>query len=435
MREQMLRQLSLSRTLDCDALFANLYMWQPLFDYRYANVGGRCVIRSRMPEASGGGGERHGFFLPGASTDDIASVLDVLTAAAGREPLRIVNLSSETAAAVADRYGDGIAVDCNRAYSDYIYSREALESLHGRHYQPKRNHINRFRSLYDYTASPLCRDDAAECMALAERWREEHHTPQSADAEMQVLRRAFDAFDELELHGIVLRVGARVAAFSFGSYTPDGRMFCVHAEKADTTFEGVYAMICNALVSSLDAACIYVNREEDLGIEGLRRSKQSWQPVKMLDKYTAMPLDDSLRQIRRLWQEVFGDEREFVDSFLVRYYSPERCVVRCEQGRVVSMAHIVPIETAAGRTAYIYAVATDPAFRRRGLGRSVVEECMTRARAEGFDAVALIPSEESLKSFYAALGFADEKMPVDFSSGFDLGTGDPERDIAMTARL
>ncbi|MDE6139933.1 MAG: GNAT family N-acetyltransferase, partial [Alistipes sp.] len=356
-------------------------------------------------------------------------------AATGHEHLRFCNLSAATAAAIAASHGDDFALDSNRNYSDYIYSREALELLHGRHYQPKRNHINRFRSLYDFTVSPLCAADAGECMSLAEQWREDHHTQRSADAETLVLRRAFEAFGELELHGVALRVGSRMAAFSFGSYTPDGRMFCVHAEKADTTFEGVYAMVCNALVRSLDGGCMYINREEDLGIEGLRRSKLSWQPVDMVEKYTAVRLDDTQRQIRRLWQEVFGDPREFVDSFLVRYYSPELCAIRRDGERVAAMAHIVPMQTAAGRTAYIYAVATDPACRRRGLGRSVVEECIRRAREQGFDAVALIPSDEGLKSFYSALGFADTRMPIDFRSGFDLGTGVPDHDRAMTVRL
>lgn len=435
MREPMLRRLGLSRTFDCDALFANLYMWQPLFDYRCADIARRTVIRCRMPDAACPEMSRCGFFIPGAAAADIEAVTEALSACAGEEPLRFYNLPPETAAAIAASHGDDYAIDCNRAYSDYLYSREALETLHGRHYQPKRNHINRFRSLYDYTVEPLRRQDADECLSLAELWREEHHTTRSAEAEAVVLRRAFDAFDELHLQGVMLRVDSHAAAFSFGSYTDDRRMFCVHAEKADTTYDGVYAAVCNAMVRSLDAQCMYVNREEDLGIEGLRRSKQSWQPMRLVDKYTAVRLDDRQRQVRRLWQEVFGDEREFVDRFLVRYYSPERCVTRYDGGRLAAMAHIVPMQTEAGRTAYIYAVAADAAYRGRGLGRSVVEECVERARRGGFDAAALIPSEESLKPFYAASGFADARMPIAFPGEFDFGTGDAERDRAMTVAL
>lgn len=435
MREQMLRLPSLSRTFDCDTLFANLYMWQPLLDYRYGTVSGRPAIRCRIPDTACAAGSHTCFFLPDAAVADIEAAADELAALCAGEPLRLCNLSPETAAELTARHGDDYAVDCNRAYSDYLYSREALETLHGRHYQPKRNHINRFRSLYDFAVEPLRAADADECMSLVELWREEHHTPQSADAETAVLRRAFEAFDELRLHGVVIKVDSRMAAFSLGSYTADGRMFCVHAEKADTTFEGVYAMVCNALVRSLDANCMYVNREEDLGIEGLRRSKQSWQPVRMVDKFVALRLGDRERQVRRLWQEVFGDSRAFVDSFLVRYYLPDRCVVRRDGDRVVSMAHIVPMQTDAGRTAYIYAVATDPAYRGRGLGRQVVDECVERARGEGFDAAALIPSQDSLKGFYADSGFVDAQMPVTFSGEFDLGTGDSARDRAMTIAL
>ena len=208
------------------------------------------------------------------------------------------------------------------------------------------------------------------------------------------------------LHGVALRVEGRLAAFSFGSYFGrDGHMFCVHAEKADTSFEGVYAVVCNELAKSLDPKCDIVDREEDMGIAGLRRSKSSWQPLDIVDKYTAVRLDGEQIGIRHLWESVFGDSRRDVDSFLVRYYSPERSVVRYHGDRVTAMAHIVPLTTQAGRTAYIYAVATDPAFRGRGLARSVVDECIARARRAGFDSVALIPAEESLKGFYAAAGF------------------------------
>ena len=75
MREQMLRQLSLSRTLDCDALFANLYMWQPLFDYRYGIIDNRIAIRCRMPDTSEEVPQparrvHYGVFVPGAAADE-----------------------------------------------------------------------------------------------------------------------------------------------------------------------------------------------------------------------------------------------------------------------------------------------------------------------------------------------------------------------------
>ncbi len=258
----------------------------------------------------------------------------------------------------------------------------------------------------------------------------------SAWAERQVLERAFAAYDELGLHGVALRVEGRLAAFSFGSYFGrDGHMFCVHAEKADTSFEGVYAVVCNELAKSLDPKCDIVDREEDMGIAGLRRSKSSWQPLDIVDKYTAVRLDGEQIGIRHLWESVFGDSRRDVDSFLVRYYSPERSVVRYHGDRVTAMAHIVPLTTQAGRTAYIYAVATDPAFRGRGLARSVVDECIARARRAGFDSVALIPAEESLKGFYAAAGFGDTAMPMTFSGDYDFGTGDPARDLAMCLKF
>ncbi len=437
-KEILTAPLSRNDAKDCDAVFANLYMWSPHYGYQWALAEGCPVIRCLVPDISDASVARSGYFIPGAVPADLSALDGMLSDDASKrgEPLRLYNLSSETAAYIAAEAGDFYAVDSMRSLSDYIYSRESLATLHGRRYQPKRNHINRFVSMFDYSVEPLRAADAVECLSLAERWRAEHHTLHSAWVERQVLERAFAAYDELGLHGVALRVEGRLAAFSFGSYFGrGGHMFCVHAEKADISFEGVYAVVCNELAKSLDPECDIVDREEDMGIAGLRRSKSSWQPLDIVDKYTAVRLDGEQIGIRHLWESVFGDSRRDVDSFLVRYYSPERSVVRYHGDRVTAMAHIVPLTTQAGRTAYIYSVATDPAFRGRGLARSVVDECIARARRAGFDSVALIPAEESLKGFYAAAGFGDTAMPMTFSGDYDFGTGDPARDLAMCLKF
>ncbi len=278
----MTAPLSRNDAKDCDAVFANLYMWSPHYGYQWALAEGCPVIRCLVPDISDASVARSGYFIPGAVPADLSALDGMLSDDASKrgEPLRLYNL-----------------------FSDYIYSRESLATLHGRRYQPKRNHINRFVSMFDYSVEPLRAADAVECLSLAERWRAEHHTLHSAWVERQVLERAFAAYDELGLHGVALRVEGRLAAFSFGSYFGrDGHMFCVHAEKADTSFEGVYAVVCNELAKSLDPKCDIVDREEDMGIAGLRRSKSSWQPLDIVDKYTAVRLDGEQIGIRHLWE-------------------------------------------------------------------------------------------------------------------------------------
>ena len=324
---------------------------------------------------------------------------------------------------------------------------EDLCNLTGRKYQPKRNHVNRFESMYEYTFDELRPSDFAECMRLEREWQRRKESAEANDTEhraeheaemseeQRAIAEALAAYDELGLYGGVLRVDGRVAAFTYGSeLTPE--MFCTHIEKADASYEGVFPMINRCFARALAARGYkYVNREEDMGLAGLRRSKMSYHPVAMQEKMTVAAL--TLREIecRDLWQRVFGDTREFVDLFLSDVYKPENTLVRYADGRVAAMLHIVDIKTSYGPTGYLYAIATDPASRGRGLASELITEAVASLRERGYKAAMLIPSEPSLKDFYARFGFEDREYRIDFSEGFDLGTGDPEHDRAMVLEI
>ena len=95
----------------------------------------------------------------------------------------------------------------------------------------------------------------------------------------------FNYFNELGLTGGVIRIGGDVAAFTIGEKL-NNETFCVHIEKADTQYNGIYVGINNSFARAAAAGYKYINREEDLGLEGLRRSKQSYHPAFLLKKYT-----------------------------------------------------------------------------------------------------------------------------------------------------
>ncbi|OPZ19501.1 MAG: hypothetical protein BWZ04_02466 [Firmicutes bacterium ADurb.BinA205] len=103
-------------------------------------------------------------------------------------------------------------------------------------------------------------------------------------AEQFAINTYFNHFHELGLKGGVIRIGGRVAAFTIGEPL-NSDTFCVHIEKADTTYNGIYAGINNLFAEAAAADHKYINREEDLGLEGLRRSKLSYHPAFLLDKY------------------------------------------------------------------------------------------------------------------------------------------------------
>ena len=454
----------------CDYTFANIYCWQHQYGTVWAEVCGSLVVRFDI-----GHGER-GYMVLGCS--DFGRLLPALMedARTAGLPFRMVAmcrrcaesfaawadahyglradgspvvLNAETEAAACVRRGSECFAICdNRDYQDYIYSVEELCNLTGRKYQPKRNHVNRFESLYDYTFDELRPQDIDECLRLERSWQQRKEEAEAGDTEhraeheyemseeQRAIRRAFGAYDALALYGGVLRVEGRMAAFTYGSQiTPE--VFCTHIEKADSSYEGAFPMINRCFARALAAkGYTRVNREEDMGLAGLRRSKLSYHPAAMQEKMTLRALTPREIECRELWQRVFGDDRSFIDLFLTEVYRPENMLVRCDgAGHIVSMLHIVEIETSLGRTGYLYAIATDEAHRGRGLASALVREAVDTVRRRGMAAAMLIPSHEGLKAFYARLGFEDSGFRLDFSEGFDLGTGDASHDLAMVRRL
>lgn len=416
--------------LNCDMAFANIYCWQDTYRTEIAECDGFLLLRFVYGEGETG-------YMQPVGDGDIRHIVSALAddAAARGSALRMVGLSPEWRTEIERAFPDEFAFSAPRSLCDYIYLASDLASLQGRRYQPKRNHVNRFKAQYQFRYEPLSAANMPDCTELNRKWVAVHDDSPSEQAEQAAMQRAFDRFDELGLRGGVLYADGRTAAFTYGSAI-DGETFCTHVEKADTGIEGAGAMINQLFAQSLADEYLYINREEDLGLEGLRFSKLSYHPSILLEKISARLLTDRERQIRRLWQEVFGDEREFVDAFLMHHHDPELCLTREADGRVAAMLHIIPMNSDRGRIAYIYAVATAPEYRRRGYASSLIDEALAKTAADGeYDFAALIPSSAESRRLYAAHGFEDVAIPMTFNHEFDFGTGDTAKDLAMIKRL
>lgn len=416
---------------NCDMAFANMFCWHFIYGSEWAEAEGFLLIRFRID-----GSDRTGYMQP-VGAGDFSHLIPALRADAEArgERLTLCGLTDEGCDWLRARYPDEFAFRSARAAEDYIYTADDLRRLPGRRYQPKRNHINRFRAEYDFRYEPLTRDRFGECLRLEQQWRLGHTDHVSElSAEQQAMQRAFDHFEELGLQGGCIHVGEQLVAFTYGSAVND-HTFVIHAEKADTAFDGAFTIINQLFAQQLPERFTQINREEDLGLEGLRRAKLSYHPVRLQHKYTALSLGADERACKALWQECFGDEDAFVDRFLIDYFRPARLHVRREGERWAAMLHAIPFTSEAGRTLYIYGVATAPERRRQGLAAELLAEAIGRARTEGFDAVALIPADEHVQRYYARFGFAESRQVVfDLPDGFDFGTGDPARDRALLLR-
>lgn len=410
--------------------FANIYCWQPLYRSEWAVVEGFLVVRFRLD-----GGERLAYMQPLSPNgdSDFSTIIPLLAADASSmgQPLRFAGLTTEGVEMLRKYTPERFAFSASRDYADYIYAADDLRNLPGRRYQPKRNHINRFRNENDFRYLPLTAEHAEECLRLAERWGE-GRTDDDATiaAEREAMMRAFENFDTLDLQGGAICVGGELAAFTYGSRVC-GDTFVTHIEKANTKFNGIFATINALFARLLPESVQFINREEDMGIEGLRKAKLSYYPVAVEPKWSAVEMDSTMQGVKQLWIKVFGDSEEFVEQFLATCYDPENIFTHCEQGRVVSMVHLLPFRTAEGESVdYLYGVATDTEWQGRGFATELILRALRRVESE-CRAVVLIPSGEDVKPFYEQFGFADIDLQLHFEGEFDFGTGEPERNRAM----
>lgn len=276
-----------SREQDCDLAFANLYAWQFMTESAYALFENQLVIRLKHPTAG------HEYLLPCGSDNPEAAITIIealeATAQANGERLCLRGVNREIRERLDKKYPGGFEYTEDRNLCDYIYNRRDLVELHGKNYQPKRNHVNKFHKSYAFTSSPLTPEYIPECLAFELDWCKRHEICESDTIrnERQALTTAFRHWEELALSGTIIHIDGRLIAFTFGSPISH-HTFGVHFEKADISVDGSYAAINQLFASQIPEQYEYINREEDLGIPGLRQAKLSYHPTLLLPKTRAV---------------------------------------------------------------------------------------------------------------------------------------------------
>lgn len=270
-----------SKRRNCDLTFANLYSWRFLYLTEIAEFGGFLSFRFYVD------GELS-YMLP-VGEGDIKPVMEELMSDAHMKgiPFVMYGVCKEICEALERLFPGRFIFTSDRDYSDYLYLRSDLATLVGKKFQPKRNHINKFRNNYPgYEFKPLTCELIPECIKLESIWCRANNC--SEDEALQNERKSMNAalryFDELDIMGGVLMVDGKIVGFTYGAPV-NNETFDTCVEKADTDYEGAYAMINNEFAKMIPEQYIYINREEDLGLEGLRKAKLSYQPHLLLEKY------------------------------------------------------------------------------------------------------------------------------------------------------
>ena len=174
---------------------------------------------------------------------------------------------------------------CDRDNSDYIYQLENLRELKGKKYDGKRNHIKKMEK-QNPQVLPLEASHAEACLHIQEKWLEALEGNPSAKNETVALKRALENFDVLGITGVSVFVEDTLAGFAIGEPL-NSSTYVEHFEKGLIEYSGVYAYVLHTFVQSIPESYTYLNREQDLGIEGIRKSKESWHPEEFLvEKFT-----------------------------------------------------------------------------------------------------------------------------------------------------
>jgi hypothetical protein len=268
---------------NCDLSWSNLCSWRFLYATTYAILYGDTVLfRFRA------GGER--VYLMPVGRGDMKKALAVMRDECHEEghPLVVYGVCEEHLPLFEEVMPGQTEHFADRAYADYLYLRTSLSTLSGKALQPKRNHVNKFLKTYpDWEYLPILPEHIGECLELERLWCIANGCDQNAGLgqERRAVTYALEHFSELGLSGGLLRVGGRIVAFTFGMPI-NHDTFGVHVEKADSSIDGAYAMINREFARRIPERFVYVNREEDLGLEGLRKAKLSYHPAILLNKYT-----------------------------------------------------------------------------------------------------------------------------------------------------
>ncbi|MEE4136901.1 MAG: DUF2156 domain-containing protein, partial [Desulforhopalus sp.] len=248
--------------------FANIYLFREQHNYSLSLAPEGMVI------ILGRDGEQRFFMCPFGLPD--RNFLEVLFQ--DQQRMKCVTQSQ-----VAPLTALGYAVTEDRDNFDYLYSREELAQLTGRKFQKKRNLIKAFINNYNYEGRPLLEELLPDALQVLDAWQSD----QQSAGDYRAAREALEKCEELQLCGGVYYVDGQPAAYSLGEELARGTSFVIHFEKALSRYKGIYQFVNQAFASIIPEFYSTINREQDLGDEGLRQAKHSYRPIGYVTKYLA----------------------------------------------------------------------------------------------------------------------------------------------------
>jgi hypothetical protein len=280
LKDEIQSKLSLATDGVSEFTFAGLYLFRKRYQYQVSKLEDKTLILSGIQPSHALGEETKKFFMTPC-------------AAPGRGILEKLfkchdywkNIPESIIIPKRMRLEEwGIEIAEDRDNFDYLYLRTDLAELKGKKYHKKRNLVAQFLKLYTHEERPLSPELIPEAMNVLENWRAE----KGAEGDYAACLEALEFFEELNMKGLLFYIDGKPSGWCLGEPIAQNRIFTVHFEKGLERYKGIYQFVNHAFAASLTENITHINREQDLGDEGLRQAKMTYRPSGFVRKYTAI---------------------------------------------------------------------------------------------------------------------------------------------------
>ena len=423
----MMPYYNMRKNNTCDSVFLESFIWKEFYNVRYAIWEDKALLW--LMEYNG----KCFSAMPLCKEEDLPGAFGAIQQYFNEElgyPL-VINLADEYAVKYLNLPEEKYFVKEQEDSRDYLYLGESLRKLSGKKLHKKKNRLNVFLRQYEgrFEYRTLGCDDKDDMWKFLDRWRiqkgedQEEHLDYEVRGIHDILRNCC----ELNIHMGGIYVDGRLEAFSVGSYNKIEDMAVIHIEKANPEIPGLYQAINQMFLLNEFPNVQWVNREDDMGLEGLRKAKMSYNPADFARKYLVEQLLDGQKSYKwaeeientasenlpeylpqeekketiPLWKACFPED---TDRYLDYYYQEKakdnRILAKKEDGKIITMLHRNPYKIhmwdKLWEADYIVAVATEENHRGRGHMREVLTKALRDMNLEGRPFTFLMPAAEAI---------------------------------------
>ena len=287
LKNEILPKLYLAQDGVSEFSFAGLYLFRKRYQYRISRLEDKTLIISGIQPTHKSKDKPESFFMTPCASPGRGIL---------KELFKTHNFWKNIPESIIiqekkhlEEFGMEITED--RDNFDYLYLRPDLAELRGKKFHKKRNLVAQFNKLYVHKEIRLSAELIPDALFVLEEWNAE----KDDDADYMSSREALELFEELKMEGLMFYINDKPVGWCLGEAIARGRIFTVHFEKGLERFKGIYQFINQAFAAKLPESVIYINREQDLGNEGLRQAKMTYRPSSFVRKYTGR-LTGSLKE-------------------------------------------------------------------------------------------------------------------------------------------